>query len=76
VDVFSEGRWLDDREIPLLNEADNENGINRTEAGEMFQTLLISRVVNWAWTEKSVYLVSYPMSEDDCKKPHNNRSGS
>jgi hypothetical protein len=61
-DILAFGDWLDYHNIPVLN----PTMISVTQVEDYFYKMLLSFSINFAWRQQNVYLVSYPMTEDEC----------
>ncbi|GIK07701.1 hypothetical protein Aspvir_003368 [Aspergillus viridinutans] len=65
VDVLAGGAWLDYHKIPVLNQDTSLPQISETQASDYFYKMLLCFSINYAWKQQNVYLISYPMTEDE-----------
>jgi hypothetical protein len=65
-DVLAFGDWLDYHKIPVLNQHRDFPRMSVTEVGDYFYKMLLSFSINYAWRQQNVYMVSFPMTEDEC----------
>ncbi|RDW58668.1 hypothetical protein BP6252_13144 [Coleophoma cylindrospora] len=59
--AFQGGEWVDWSKIPILNP--NELSTNKINA--VFAKHVSAAAINWAWHTQRVWLMSYPMTEDE-----------
>jgi hypothetical protein len=67
--LFVEGQYLDYRNIAVLNTDTSRFQVSTTELNDLWFRILLSGLVNYAWKQQNVLIVSYPMSQDECKLP-------
>lgn len=60
---FKGGDWVDWRKVPIIN----ENKIDPNTIINVFGRHVSATAINWAWHSQRVWLMSYPMTEDECK---------
>ncbi|GIK01641.1 hypothetical protein Aspvir_005679 [Aspergillus viridinutans] len=65
VDVLADGAWLDYHKIPVLNQDTSLPRISETQASDHFYNMLLCFSINYAWKQQNVYLISYPMTQDE-----------
>lgn len=69
IDLFDKGAYVDATELAALNGAiDSEKrAISIEELGKVYYKQLLAGLINRAWRENGAYLVSFPMSWEECK---------
>lgn len=58
--LFAHGAWLDAQAIPILK-TDDPSVVNK-----LVKKHIDAAAINWAWREQHVWLMSFPMTQDDC----------
>jgi hypothetical protein len=69
IDMFAFGAWLDYRNIPVLNTDGSKFQVSTTQLNDLWFKLLLGGLINYAWKQQNVMIVSWPMTEDECKAP-------
>lgn len=59
IDVMAGGAYLDYRQIPILS------SVKITDLQHALFTHLLANMVNYAWKQQNVVLISFPMTEDE-----------
>jgi hypothetical protein len=67
VDIFADGAWLDYRNIPILNTDTSKPIMNNTKISNIIFMQLVAGLVNYTWIQQQTYIISYPMTQNDCK---------
>lgn len=65
-DLFDDGIWLNTDEIPIIS-ADTDNKIEFSLVSKWLTSFLFADVVNFAWKQQNVFIMSYEMDEETCK---------
>jgi len=61
--IFQGGKWADWHNIPIVN----PSKINPNTVNDIFSKHVTAAAINWAWHTQRVWLMSYPMTEAECK---------
>jgi hypothetical protein len=64
VDLFDDGNWVNYLNIPVLKT------IPRSQVNDLVELHVNCAVVNWSWHQQRVWVMSYPMTQDECKLWH------
>lgn len=66
-DMIKDGAWVDSTKIPVLNPA----VLNHNQIFDIYRKHVNAAAVNWAWHKQRVWIMSYPMTEAECKSLRN-----
>lgn len=67
-DILAHGAWLDFGEIPVLNANKLKPRFDQNSLKEYFTKMLLSTVINLAWKQQNVYIMCFPMTQNECKQ--------
>ena len=70
VDLFDGGAWLDYRNIPILNSDISKPMITKPQIDAIVFGQLTASLLNYAWIQQQTFIMSFPMTEDECKWPY------
>jgi hypothetical protein len=62
--TFADGAWVDFRTNPVLN-----SDITPADLMTFYMNILTAGTINYLWTEASIYLYCFQMSQSDCMRP-------
>lgn len=57
--LFQDGAWVDAQAIGVFN-------VNTSMINNAMESMVNAIALDWAWSHQRVWLMSYPMSQDDC----------
>jgi hypothetical protein len=66
-ELFKNGRWLDTREIPVLNTNSEYPRISAVELGDFFANFLHAAILDYSWKGSVVTIIGHPMTKEECK---------
>lgn len=68
-DLFEHGAYVDATELPILNSAidSTKRSITLDQLSTIYEKQLFAGLVNRAWKANGAYLMSFPMTEYECR---------
>jgi hypothetical protein len=66
-ELFRDGKWLDTREIPVLNTNSDYHSISAVELGDFFANFLHAAILDYSWKGSIVTIIGQPMTKEECR---------